>query len=851
MYGLLKRITYPNGGYVEYDWAMQPYFDADQFSVLYPNGGGGQEPYDPTTMQPLLPYYLKCVVAYDWPAVAERRVSFDGTHVALKQDFQYTSPSWFPIGGQRTTTVTTVDNIAQKTSKTIYTYNMVGRISNDPLQFVPAYGLALVRDENGGTDIQPVSSTPLYSLPDRPEEQSIVYEDGSGNVLKTVSKTWLDSPDEILTSETDTLGSSGPTSTTTYQRMWPGRTPQTTFTNYDGSYTTTAVAYYNWGATGGDPASTAAQWLSAGHPIFDLPQTVTVSASGTTAKETDYSNYDGNGNVGTITQKCTYGTASCTNIPYQFLYDAYGNVTQKTDAYGNSTQYGYTDDFISGDAPTGNTNAYLTQITYPPIPNQPTQTETFAYDYASGHLMISKDVNGNPTTYQYNDPLGRPTEVDFPDGGKTAVTYNDDGANPSITKQVAINSSSMIETTLLDGFRHAIEDQLVSDPAGTDYTDTTYDGFGRVYTVSNPYRTSSDPTNGLTTYNYDSLGRASSIVNPDTSTKTWAYNANVTTYCDEANRCWQNATDGLGRLTNVIEPAGSSTSYIYDTLNNLLNVTQLGLSGEATRARSFTYDSLSQLITSQNPETGTTCYGQWSGGSVGSGNCQNSYNSNGNLLYKTDARGSTTSYTYDALNRLTGKGYSDGQTPVSCYQYNSSSVKNGIGRLANTWTQPAGTTCSSSPVLGSYLSLKSILAYDPMGRPKSAQQQQCVNGKCSAPSPYSLSMVYDLAGNMTQLTNSVGARNSPLTLTNYFDNAGRPCLTTSSWSAGFSQNLFQVNPSVSGYWPFGKLQNWYLGSNSSTTSIGCSALPSSQMNLQQGFDKRLRVTSFSSTGQVP
>jgi hypothetical protein len=42
-----------------------------------------------------------------------------------------------------------------------------------------------------------------------------------------------------------------------------------------------------------------------------------------------------------------------------------------------------------------------------------------------------------------------------------------------------------------------------------------------------------------------------------------------------------------------------------------------------------------------------------------------------------------------------------------------------------------------------------------------------------------------------------------------------------------------------------------VGSNSSTASTVCSATPSSQVNLQQGFDPRLRLTSFSATGQVP
>ena len=101
----------------------------------------------------------------------------------------------------------------------------------------------------------------------------------------------------------------------------------------------------------------------------------------------------------------------------------------------------------------------------------------------------------------------------------------------------------------------------------------------------------------------------------------------------------------------VIEPAALLTTYTYDIQGNMKCVDQWGASGAGTcsssRARSFNYDSLSRLVTTKNPETGTICYGQWV-----SGTCQGGYDPNGNLRYKTDARGFSTSFTYDALNRM-------------------------------------------------------------------------------------------------------------------------------------------------------------------------------------------------------
>jgi YD repeat-containing protein len=93
------------------------------------------------------------------------------------------------------------------------------------------------------------------------------------------------------------------------------------------------------------------------------------------------------------------------------------------------------------------------------------------------------------------------------------------------------------------------------------------------------------------------------------------------------------------------------TLYSYDALGNLLRVDQKGTApNDSTqwRTRTFTYDSLSRLLTANNPESGTIPY---------------SYDLDGNLLQKTSPAPNqtgtatqTVSYCYDALHRVTGKG---------------------------------------------------------------------------------------------------------------------------------------------------------------------------------------------------
>ncbi len=122
---------------------------------------------------------------------------------------------------------------------------------------------------------------------------------------------------------------------------------------------------------------------------------------------------------------------------------------------------------------------------------------------------------------------------------------------------------------------------------------------------------------------------------------------------------------------------------ILETLDRLKQVTQ---------GRSFTHDTLGRLVTTVNPESGTTCYGEWVGGV-----CQGGYDPNSSLVKKTDARGVVTTVNYDSLNRVLTKSYSDGTATVG-YMYDTdlaitgvSNENRSIGRLVQV-TGGTGST---------------------------------------------------------------------------------------------------------------------------------------------------------------
>jgi RHS repeat-associated protein len=301
---------------------------------------------------------------------------------------------------------------------------------------------------------------------------------------------------------------------------------------------------------------------------------------------------------------------------------------------------------------------------------------------------------------------------------------------------------------------------------------------------------------------------------------------NTSTYCPDANHppCFSGPSfyaSGPSSLTGGTDPSlGTNppvTLYGYDALNNLLSVQQQGGTTDTTkwRNRSFFYDSLSRLTSATNPESGTIQY---------------SYDANSNVSAKTAPSPNqpftgtaqvTTSYTYDALNRLTMKSYTDGYqnnipTPTAFYLYDVQSSwgvtqNNVVGRLSEAWT---GTSCCATAGA-------EIFGYDPMGR--ILVNEQFTPNVAYKPVNYT----YDLAGDVTSATNGEGVT---FTYTPY-DGAGRTTgLTSSLVDSQHPGTLVTVDP-TSGYAPNGALHKFAYGNGLTETSVYNNRLQPCRLNL--------------------
>jgi RHS repeat-associated protein len=802
-YGLLSKVIYPTGGYVRYVWGINPLGEFASF----PDTNGGAN---------------GCQYEYDSMAVAHRYVSFNGQTEVLEQDFSYTT-NWSGAGWNTKQTTVTTKDLARGITIGVTTYTYVPGNFNAP--------------PNVNTSV----GEPL------PLEGTIVYQDGGGNTLRTVNKSWF-MPDEMLCQSTAQNGLTsridytyGSGAQVTDKKEWDWGQQTACPTPYSAPSGTpkreTKVTYQTFGDTPLFPN---------GAPIYDRPSSVTTYDSGTERAQRTYT-YDGSGlassGVGTghdsaysasmlvrgnATQNNEWVNTTGGYLTTSYAYDDTGQTVSMTDPKENQTKYFHNDAYASGcGSPPANTNAYLTEIQ-----DAMGFTQTFTYRYCDGQLASATDRNSKSTIYSYADSLARLTEISDPDGGTITNTYNDGSPTSSIvTSQTVDSATTYMTTQLFDGAGHVTRSQLNSDPdcSGADNTDTAYDGLGRAWTVSNPYCSAApDPhSTGTTTYTYDALGRVTSAAAPDGSPTSTTYSVNCSanpgdcsTVTDPAGKTRQLWTDGLGRLTSVVENPGGLgylTTYSYNALDDLLTVNQ------GSQTRTFVYDSLSRLTSATNPESGTTTYTYSTPSSVCSGDPSSP-------CTRTDARGITTYYNkawngsscpYDALNRLVCKSYSDG-TPTAQFSYDQSSVTLGTwaspsllntkGRLTETQT----FNSSGATVTGT------AQDYDSMGRTADFYQYSSASN-CGSSPVCSSNYQYEYTGEVKQWTHPAG-----YTFTNKVSGARRMQQIASSWVD--NQHPQYLAQSIT-YMPWGAVSKFVNG------SAGSSGAPATETYM---YDDRLQ-----------
>jgi len=344
-----------------------------------------------------------------------------------------------------------------------------------------------------------------------------------------------------------------------------------------------------------------------------------------------------------------------------YIRDEVGRITRTEYPDGSSTQNEY--DAAGRLIRIVDQRGNVTRYTYDEAGRRLSQTDalghvtSFKYDRA-GNVIEVKDARGSVTRFEY-DAANRKVRTVFADGSTVSTEYDVAGQRVAETDQ-----AGAITRFTYDGSAHLV---AVTDPAGH-VTRYDYDELGNQVAQT-------DAAGRVTRFEYDSLGRR--------TRRTLPLGMSATTTFDAAGKA-QSITDFMGRTTvlgydqgqmlsvktlpdssevrYVHSPSGKvltvtdtqgTTSYEYDLSDHLVRQTNpsgdivtytYDPSGNRTSVHTsagtttYTYDELNRLATVVDPDGGVT-------------SC--SYDAVGNRAGVTRPNGTTTEYTYDALNRLT------------------------------------------------------------------------------------------------------------------------------------------------------------------------------------------------------
>ncbi|HEX6682161.1 MAG TPA: RHS repeat-associated core domain-containing protein, partial [Candidatus Limnocylindrales bacterium] len=355
-------------------------------------------------------------------------------------------------------------------------------------------------------------------------------------------------------------------------------------------------------------------------------------AMSTTPEQTDYA-YDDTGNA--IRQTVTAGSTTRVSTS---TYDRRGLLTSSTDPLGRTTGYAY--DELGRQIRTTSPPVATEENGGAPTTTSPTAVTGYNTFDEPVHLT---DAKGNITTRTY-DRLGRMVTSMAPSyrapSSLTAI-------QPTATARYDA-AGNIVES--VDGLGHAIR--------------YTYDQLGRLITTDEPGTT--DDERAITTRGYTRTGQLLSVTGPAgeraeatyddldrqiTSTvherhptarvltTRFAYDdaGNVTTITSPSGAVTTNTYDTQGQLTRVADPNGVPVTYGYDNAGR-----QVRVSDGLGRTERVDYDPLGQVTAESDlAPDGTSLRTQ-----------TYTYDAAGNMTSATSPGGITTSYQYDALDRM-------------------------------------------------------------------------------------------------------------------------------------------------------------------------------------------------------
>jgi RHS repeat-associated protein len=267
-------------------------------------------------------------------------------------------------------------------------------------------------------------------------------------------------------------------------------------------------------------------------------------AGGTPADYTWTYAYDALGRLRTATDPLGHVRVNDT-------YDGDGNLTDRTDADGNTTHNHFDAD------------NELTSVTR-------ADGISIGYSYnADGNQITYTDGAGHTTSYAFDDPAAPSLATSVTDPDNRTTTFNYDRASNLVRKQDAAGDCSASPATGCTSYSYDVADQVT----GINYSDGSTPDVTFSYTADGQRATMNDGS-GITNYIYDSLRRLTSTTTGVGNTVGYGYdlNGNTTSITYPNGHTVSRTYDAANRLTGVADWLGNTTTITPDRDGNTSSI---------------------------------------------------------------------------------------------------------------------------------------------------------------------------------------------------------------------------------------------------------------------------------------